>query len=272
TGTRISMVATATTSTAGRVPRTQSQAAEIAATLVGLAGLGGLEELEEPVESAAPVVLAELAESAVRVVSAELVAPAELGASAVLAVSVDAGMARPNCRRAAVGPGSIIRNTAGELPIATARLQTGSAGRRGVTRSLIAKTKLGNKSAARAATWAAIEVVPESATEPEPEQATGLAEAMGLGLTDLAVAEETGLAVVTFRAAVGETAMLSEAGREAMTGPMRAPAAAAAHRVREVAGEAAGVEVGAAGAVVVVDEHPLVHRARPTGAGNELII
>lgn len=203
--------------------------------------------------------------------SAELVAPAALGASAVLAASVDAGMVRRNCRRAAVGPGSIIRNTAEEPPIATARPQTGSAGRREVTRSRIAKTRLDSKSDGKVATWVAIEVVPESVTEPEAEQATGLAAEMGLGLTDLAVAEETGLGVVTFRAAVGGTAMLSEAGRGATTGPVRGPAAAAVHRVREVAEEAAGVEAGAAVAGAV-DEHSLVRRAKPTGAGNELVI
>ena len=84
--------------------------------------------------------------------SAELVGPGGLVVSAELVVSVGAGIARPNCRREAVGRGSIIRNTAEERRIATARPQIGSAGRRAVTRSLIAKIRLGNKSGARVAT------------------------------------------------------------------------------------------------------------------------
>ena len=179
--------------------------------------------------------------------------------SAALAVSVGVGIPRPNCRRVAVvGLGSIIRNTAEEPPIVTARLQTGSAGRRAVTPSLIAKTRLGNKSGARAATWVAIEVLPESATELEPEQATGLVAAMELGLTDLVAVGETVLAAVTFPAVEEETAMLSGAARRATTGPVHVPEAAAGRRVRGVAGEAAGAEVGAAAAADVVDEHPLV--------------
>ena len=85
---------------------------------------------------------------------AALVAPAELVGSAGLAVwvvSVGAGIARPSCRRVAAALGSIIRNIAEEPLIATARLQTGSAVVRAVTRSLIAKTRLGNKSVVRAA-------------------------------------------------------------------------------------------------------------------------
>jgi hypothetical protein len=129
----------------------------------------------------------------------------------------------------------------------------------------IAKIRLGNRSVAKAAMWGTIEAVPESATELEPEQATEPAAAMGLGRTDLAVAEETEWAVVMFPAAVEGTAMLSEAGRGATTDPVRGRAAAAAHRVREVAAEAAGVEAGAAVADAV-DKHPVFQRARPTGA------
>jgi hypothetical protein len=125
---------------------------------------------------------------------------------------------------------------------------------------------------ARAATWVAIEVAPESATELEPEQATELAAAMELGLTEVVAAEVTVLAAVTFPAVEEETAMLSGAARRATTGPVLVPAAAAAHRVREAAGEVVGVEVGAVAVVDVVDERPLVRQAKPTGAGNELVI
>jgi hypothetical protein len=175
-----------------------------------------------------------------------------------------------------VGPGSIIRNTAEELHIVTGRLQTGSAGRRAVTLSLIAKIRLGNKSGGRAATWVAIEVVPESATELEPEQAIGLAAAMALGLTDLVAVEVTVLAAVTFPAVEEETAMLSGAARRATTGPARVPGAAADRRAWEaeaVAVVAAEVEEEVGAAVAdVVDKRPLVRQAKPTGAGNELVI
>ena len=80
---------------------------------------------------------------------------------------------------------------------------------------------------------------------------------MGLGRTDLAVGE-IALATVTFPAVEEETAMLSGAARRATTGPVHVPEAAAGRRVRGVAGEAAGAEVGAAAAADVVDEHPLV--------------
>jgi len=70
-----------------------------------------------------------------------------------------AGMERPRCRRqgADAAPGSKIRNTAAAPRIATARLQTGSAVLRAATRSLIAKTRLGNKSVVRAAICPATE-------------------------------------------------------------------------------------------------------------------
>ena len=110
------------------------------------------------------------------------------------------------------------------------------------------------------ATWVvAIEVAPESVTELELAQVIGPAAAMGLGLTDLVVAEATVWEAVTFPAVEEETEMLSEAARGVTTDPVLAPAAAAAHRVRAVAGEAAEVEAEVEAVVVadVAGEHYL---------------
>ena len=79
---------------------------------------------------------------------------------------------------------------------------------------------------------------------------------MGLGLTDPVVAEATVLAAVTFPVVEAETEMLSEAARGVTTDPVLAPEAAAAHRVREVAAEAAEVEAEVEAAVAdVAGEH-----------------
>jgi hypothetical protein len=141
--------------------------------------------------------------------------------------------------------GSTIHNTVAALHIVTARLPTGLAVQRVVTRSRIAKIRRGNKSVVRVAIWLATEMGPEVATEAELEQATGAepgqaiapAAVMGLGATDLAVGEIVWEAV-TFHGAEEGTAMPSEAAPVAMTDPVLEAAAAAAPRVREAAGEA----------------------------------
>ena len=184
-----------------------------------------------------------------------------------VSVGSAAGMGHPRCRQVAA-TGSTIRNIVAEPHIAIRRPRTGLALRRAATRCLIAKTRLGNKSVVRAATWQATEMGPEPATEAELEQATGAepegtiepAAAMGLGAaTDLAVGEIVS-AVVTFHAAEEGTGMLSEAAPVAMTDPVREAAAAAARRVYEAAGEASAVAVEAVVAAVAVadvaDKHP----------------
>lgn len=78
-------------------------------------------------------------------------------------------MEHPSCRPvvADATAGSTIRNTAAGPRIATKRLQTDSEVLHAATRSLIAKTRLGNKSVVRAAIWLATEMEGEQATEAE---------------------------------------------------------------------------------------------------------